>query len=90
MKTLDMLLEELNLDMYYDYMGYNVLEIPYNDYLNCYVEVGALLTSYPGLGITTIDDYGNTIGKEDEVENYDNLLVIVYEVKVWEENGMLE
>jgi hypothetical protein len=83
------LVENLNLVMYYDYVGYNVLEIPYNDYLNCYVEVGSLLTSYPGLGILTIDDYGNIIGKEDEVENYDNLLVIVYEIKVWEENGML-
>ena len=89
MKTLAMLLNELNLAMYYDYVGYNLLEIPYSDYLNCYVEVGALLTSYPGLKIITVDSYGNIIGKEDEVENYDNLLVVVYEIKVWEENGML-
>lgn len=82
---------ELGFGKYIDNIGYNVMEMPFDVYKDKIDKVGAFLLAVPGLRVITVNEYGDEIKTFEEAKNYkdDELLVIFYDPKYWEENGLI-
>ena len=86
MKTM---INNFGLGKYYDNYGYNVLEMPYEDYKANIDLVGAfLLANENYLRVITIDEFGNEIKTKEEAKGK-NLTVVIYDINVWKENGLI-
>ena len=82
---------EFGFGKYIDNIGYNVMEMPFDVYKAKIDKVGAFLLAVPGLRVITVNEYGDEIKTFEEAKNYkdDELLVIFYDPKYWEENGLI-
>jgi len=85
MKTM---INNFGLGKYYDNYGYNVLEMPYEDYKANIDLVGAfLLANESYLRIITINEFGDEI--TDKKDLNDKCQVVIYDINVWKENGLI-
>ena len=77
-------IKALGLGQFYDNTGYNVLEIPYEEYPMYQDALYELILKYPNLMLAFVDQYGNiganTVG--------DDLTLVVFDPEVWDKNGI--
>lgn len=78
------MVNNFGLGKYFDKYGYNVLEIPYDEYNLVEENVTSFVNASDELAIIVIDEFGNS----EDIKGSENL-VIVYSKKVWEENGLI-
>lgn len=77
-------IKTLGLGAYIDNYSYNVMEIPYNSYKNIVAKVNGFMASYPNLSLIIVNDFG-----EESTNDEENLTVVIFDKKVWEENGLI-
>ena len=63
--------------------------MPYEDYKANIDLVGAFLVANENyLRVITIDEFGNEIKTKEEAKGK-NLTVVIYDINVWKENGLI-
>ena len=77
-------IKSLGLGAYIDNYGYNVMEIAYDEYLTIISSVNSFMEAYPNLSCKTFNDFGEESNNVDE-----NLMVVIYDEKYWQENGLV-
>ena len=77
-------IKSLGLGAYIDNYGYNVIEIPYNNYKNIVANVNTFMASNPNLSLIMVNDFG-----EESTNVEENLTVVIFDKKVWEENELI-
>ena len=77
-------IKSLGLGAYIDNYSYNVIEIPYNNYKNIVANVNTFMASNPNLSLIMVNDFG-----EESTNVEENLTVVIFDKKVWEENELI-
>ncbi len=77
-------IKSLGLGAYIDNYGYNVIEMAYDEYLTNVSNVNNLMVSYPNLNLIMVNDFG-----EESTNVEENLMVVIYDEKYWQENGLI-